>query len=76
MLVNVKTETIPGGEMRFQDNQNLLNDPNSMLADTGETCNSTEWHEGMNNMKSFGVEDKIKTANGEEMSSKQLVTCL
>ena len=41
MLINVKTETILGGEMSFSDNQNLLNDPKIMIAGNGTTCDST-----------------------------------
>ena len=53
--------------MSLSDNQNLLNDPNIMIADTGATCDSISWHKEMINMKSSGAEDTITASNGEEM---------
>ena len=41
MLINVKTETMSGGEMSFLGNQNLLNDPNIMVLNTGATFDLT-----------------------------------
>ena len=72
MLINVKTETMSGGEMSFLGNQNLLNDPNIMIEDTGATCESTAWHDGMINMKSAGAQDTITASNGEEIRRKKL----
>ena len=53
-----------GREMRLSDNQNLLNDPNIMIADNGSTCDSTAWHESMVNMKIADNKDTITAANG------------
>ena len=61
-----------GREMRLSDNQNLLNDPNIMIAENGSTCDSTAWHDGMINMKSAGAQDTITASNGEEIRPKKL----
>ena len=68
MLINVKMETMPGGEMIFLDNHNQFNDPNIMIADTGETCNLTAWQ--MVNMKSAGAEYTITSEKREETRQK------
>ena len=49
--------------MRFSDNNSLLNYPNIIIADTGEICDPTAWHERMINTKIYGVEDTITAAN-------------
>ena len=38
MVVNVKSYTMSGGKMSLSDTQNLLNDPNIMIVDSGATC--------------------------------------
>ena len=52
-----------GGEMSLSENQNLLKDPNIMIAETGSTCDSTAWHDGMINMKVAGAEGTITAIN-------------
>ena len=49
--------------MSYSDNQNLINDPNIVIADTGATCNSTAWHEGVINTKIDSVKNTIIEAN-------------
>ena len=59
----MKTETISGREMRFLDNNNILNYPNIIILNTEETFKFRAWHDGMINMKSSGAEDIITEEN-------------
>ena len=65
MVVNVKSYTMSGGKMSLSDTQNLLNDPNIMIVDSGATCDQTALHRVIINMKIAGSEDTIKADNRE-----------
>ena len=47
--------------------------PNITIADTGETCISTEWNRVIINMKIDGAEDTITAENGEETRPTKIV---
>ena len=48
----------------FLDNQKPLNDQNIIIADTGATCDSPSWNEGIINMKSEHDKDKVTAYYG------------
>ena len=65
ILINVKTVTIPGGEVSFSENQNQLKGPKIMIVDTVANCYLAAWHEFMINLKTACAEYTLTEANIE-----------
>ena len=65
MLMNFNDEVFP-------DTARLLSDPNTMIADTGATCNSTCHPKGIVKKKKASKNDVITAENGAEMMPTEI----
>ena len=56
----------------FDDNIDLLNDPNIFIADTGATCDSTPYDTGMKDLRQAGKGDDIVDASGQKITAQSV----
>lgn len=59
-------------KVTFPDKASMLQDPNIMIADTGATCDSSPWMNGMTELRDPKSSDVMVAATGEDMVPRKI----